>query len=200
MSIHFLNGKLVTEKEFYISPRDLGFTRGYAVFDFLITYHGRPFMLDRHIERLLRSAKHIGLVVPWSKMQIHSWIMKALRANKGKEQKTVYVTLTGGPGRGLLPVGEPTILIMIDERHKLSPELYEQGVACSLVNFRRHNPEAKTNNYIEAVKNAQKGRNQFEPIYYDDTQVYEAARSNVFAVVDGKLRTPKSHVLAGITR
>ncbi len=200
MSNHFLNGKLVTEEDLRISPRDLGFTRGYAVFDFLVTYHGKPFMLDQHIARLLRSAKQIGLRAPWSNTQIHSWIMTALRANKGKVEKTVYVTLTGGPGRGLLPVGEPTILIMIDERHQRSPELYEQGAACSLVKFRRHPPEAKTNNYIGAVKNAQKGRDQLEPIYYDETQVYDAARSNVFAVVDSKLLTPKSNVLAGITR
>src|ERR1051325_4080068 len=71
MSIHFLNGQLVTETELRLSPRDLGFTRGYAVFDFLITYHGKPFMLDWHIERLLNSAKQIGLAVPWSKTQIH---------------------------------------------------------------------------------------------------------------------------------
>jgi branched-chain amino acid aminotransferase len=202
MPTHFLNGKLVTEKGLRISPRDLGFTRGYAVFDFLITYHGKPFMLDRHLERLLRSANHIGLTVPWSKTQIHAWIMTTLRANKGKEEKAIYVTLTGGLGRGLLPVGEPTILIMIDKRQKRAPELYEQGVGCSLVKFRRYSPEAKTNNYIEAVKHAQKGRaaDQIEPIYYDDDQVYEAARSNVFAVVDGRLLTPKSNVLAGITR
>ncbi len=43
MSNHFLNGKLVTEEDLRISPRDLGFTRGYAVFDFLVTYHGQAF-------------------------------------------------------------------------------------------------------------------------------------------------------------
>ncbi len=86
--MHFLNGKLVQEKDLLISPRDLGFARGYAVFDFLITYGGRPFMLERHIERLLQSAKLISLPVPWSKKQIVDWVKKTVAQNRNGEEKS----------------------------------------------------------------------------------------------------------------
>jgi len=35
-NIHFLNGKFVDEDHLLISPRDLGYSRGYAAFDFML--------------------------------------------------------------------------------------------------------------------------------------------------------------------
>jgi branched-subunit amino acid aminotransferase/4-amino-4-deoxychorismate lyase len=39
-----------------------------------------------------------------------------------------------------------------------------------------------------------------EPIYYSDAQVFEGSNSNIFAVINGKLSTPASNILKGITR
>ena len=199
-SKHFLNGKIVSEEELLISPRDLGFTRGYAVFDFLITYNGKPFKLDSHIDRLFNSAKYINLSIPWSKEQIKNWIIETLTANP-KDEKTIKVIISGGLTDFILPQGKPTIIIMVDARHMYPESLYENGMAVKTVKFKRSNPSAKTNNYIKAISEMLTFEKRIEDaIYYDETQVYEPTTSNLFAVIDGKLITPKSEILPGITK
>ncbi len=203
--MHFLNGKLVEEKDLVVPVRDLGFMRGFAVFDFLITYGGqRPFHLDRHLERLFRSAELIGLAVPWDKAQVRAWVMQALAANADGEEKAIKIVVSGGPSHTLVPAAAPTIAVIIDPRteHQFPDSSYTDGVAVITDKFRRYVPEAKSNNYIEGVKEAQIAAREgaVETIYYDDAQVYEGSTSNVFAVVGGALVTPKSDILGGVTR
>lgn len=207
MSTHFLNGKLVEEKDLLISPRDLGFSRGYAVFDFLVTYGGRPFMLEAHIERFLNSAKLLDLSIPWSKRQIMNWVKETVAANADGSEKSIKIAFSPGIPEGTPPVGLPvkgkhTFIIMVDGPHMLPPPMFKTGAHYGLAKFRRSTPHAKTTDYTEAMIQIQKGQKagQLEPIYYDDKQVYEASTSNVFALIDGKLLTPKSNILAGVTR
>lgn len=198
---HFLNGKFVPEGELVVSVRDLGFSRGYAVFDFFITYGGRPFMLDRHIDRLFGSAKLIGLSIPWSKAQVKNWVEETLRKNNDGLEKAVKIIVSGGVSQSLLPSGDPTIAIVVDERHAPPQEYLEKGVGLISVKHTRYAPEAKTNNYIEGVKQAQiaKAEGALEPVYYDDHQVFETSNSNIFVVINNELLTPATHILHGIT-
>lgn len=200
-SKHFLNGKIVGEEGLLISPRDLGYLRGYAVFDFLKTYHGRPFKLQAHIDRLYNSAELVGMSVPWSKEQMTEWIEETLAAN-GPGEKFIKIVLSGGKSGDLLMHGAPTVLIMIDPAVVYPASYYTEGVAAVTVHHERYNCHAKTNNYIEGVKRSMEaqGRGASEVLYYNDTQVFEGAISNLFVLHDGVLKTPKSNILEGITR
>ena len=84
--VHFVNGKFVTEKDLVLPVRDLGFTRGFAVFDFFITYGKKPFMLSRHIDRLFNSAKLINLATPWTKEEVSGLVLETLNKNEGGEK------------------------------------------------------------------------------------------------------------------
>jgi len=201
-SKHFLNNRLVEEKDFLISPRDLGFARGYAVFDFFITYPDRrPFMLEKHIERLFSSAMLINLAVRWSKEEIMQRVHETIEAN-GKGEKMIKVIVSGGVSNSLLPQGNPTLIVLCDPLTTFPEEFYTKGVGMMLVPFVRYLPGAKTTNYIEGVRQVQRGqaKRAVEPIYYNDAQVFEGASCNVFAMIDGALVTPKSNILPGITR
>lgn len=202
-TMHFLNGKFVSEEQLLISPRDLGFARGYAVFDFLRTYpHHRPFKLKEHVDRLFNSAEIIQLSIPWSKEQVTQWIHETLDANKTETEKFIKIIISGGIAGGMLPEKEPTIMILVDHAVEYPNWCYESGITVIASNFTRYRPEAKTNNYIEGIKQMQLGEpiNASEPLYYSDTQVFEGSNSNVFAVLDQTLVTPKSNILKGITR
>lgn len=202
-SVHYLNGTFVEERELLISPRDLGYSRGYAVFDFLITYNGRPFKLEKHIERLFNSAAHIELKLPWSKDEIFRIVTETVARNTDPGEKAIKIMVSGGISQSLMPVPQNTMLIVLVDPRTASPkELYEKGAAVVTVRHTRYAPEAKTNNYIEGVLQVQRSYDSgaIEPIYYDDVQVFEGASSNIWAVIDGVLLTPKSKILAGITR
>jgi branched-subunit amino acid aminotransferase/4-amino-4-deoxychorismate lyase len=51
-----VNGQITPAEEARVSVLDNGFTFGDGVYETLRTYGGRPFHLDRHLERLGRSA------------------------------------------------------------------------------------------------------------------------------------------------
>jgi branched-chain amino acid aminotransferase len=202
-AIHFLNGKFVTEDELLISPRDLGYTRGYAVFDFLKTYpHHRPFKLHEHIDRLYNSAALIDLKIPWSKEQVAKWVYETLKKNKDKSEKTIKIILSGGISNTMIPPEEPTIIIMVDPYTPGPGHHYEHGIGITTAKYNRPVPRAKTTHYIEGIKQVQIGQkmNAVEVVYHDDQQVYEGSRSNVFAVIENKLITTKSNILDGITK
>lgn len=200
---HFFNGELVPEERIAISPRDVGFSRGYAVFDFLKTYpHHRPFKLQEHIDRLFSSAEQIGLQVPGSKEQIREWTLKTLAANESAEEKFIKIYVSGGISNSMMPADMSTIVILVDPCAKYPVEWYEKGTGAISVKHDRYKSSAKTNNYIEGVKQTfvASKTGALEPIYYCDSHVYEGSNSNVFAVIAGKLLTPKNNLLEGITR
>lgn len=200
---HFLNGNLVRESELKISPRDLGFSRGYAVFDFLRTYQKhKPFKLKEHIDRIFNSAEKIGLEIPWTKDQVTNWVFETVSANQSQEEKFIKIYFSGGVSDSMIPLGEPTIIILVDSCFQYPKEWYEKGTGVITVKHTRYNPSAKTNNYIEGVKQSvlAKKIGALEPVYYSDSQVFEGSNSNVFALIGGKILTPKSNILEGITR
>lgn len=203
MAMHFLNGKFVSDEELKISPRDLGFSRGYAVFDFLRTYpHHRPFKLTEHIERLFHSANLIGLQMPWSEEEVRASVLETLAANDTSEEKNIRIIVSGGESDTMLAHENPTLIILIDAATEYPQEYYEKGVGVVAVRHARYMPEAKTNNYIEGVKQTKRAQKSgaIEPLYYSDTQVFEGSNSNIFAVIDGELLTPATNILEGVTR
>lgn len=203
--VHLLNGKLTPESQMAISARDIGLLRGYAVFDFLITYpHHRPFRIWDHIGRLYNSAGLIGLDVPFSPGTMRAWVLESLHANNTNFEKAIRMVLTGGVGPDSITpsLDNPTTIIFIDKHTPYPNEYYEKGVGIIMVDHTRYMPGAKTNNYIEGVRSTRKARSlgAIEPVYYDETQVFEGATCNIFALIDGQVKTPKTNILPGITR
>jgi len=198
--IHFLNGKFVSEEDLLISPRDLGFSRGYAVSDFLVTHNHQPFKLAEHIDRLFNSAEMIGLKIPWRKVQIVKWVNETLGKNDKETEKTIKIFVTGGISKTLHQAEIPTIIIVINPYLPKPASYYKQKVKA--VKYKRPYPQAKTTHYIEALRQRSMSKNDGadEIIYYDDSQVFEGAGSNLFAVIENKLVTTKSNIISGITR
>lgn len=200
--IHFLSGKFVTEDELLISPRDLGFVRGYAIADFLVTHHHQPFKLAEHIDRLFKSAEIIGLQIPWSKTQIATWVKETLDKNDKDTEKTIKIVLSGGKSHSMYQAEIPTIIMIVSRYIPISASYYEKGVKAIAVYYKRQYPEAKHTDYVEAIRQLSKVKNDDieQIIYYDVHQVFEGSGSNLFAVIDNKLVTTKSNIVEGITR
>lgn len=96
----------------------------------------------------------------------------------------------------------PTLIVIIDPFKPKKPEIYVDGIKMNLVKFMRYKPGAKNTNYIEGIIQTERGGRDecYEPLYYGDFQVYEGSNSNIFAVKEKKIYTPKSNVFCGGTR
>lgn len=118
------------------------------------------------------------------------------------QKKTVRIYLTGGKSDSMHQAVTPTLIMLINNRMRKPSGDYENGIKVKAVKHTRPYPKAKTNYYIEGVKQFSKIENKdvAEIIYYDESQVFEGAGSNLFAVINNKLVTPKSNIVEGITR
>jgi branched-chain amino acid aminotransferase len=198
----YLNGRFVPESELLISPRDLGFTRGYGVFEYIRTYNGVPFNIKEHVERLLASADLIKLNHNFNFNLIDNAIKELLRLNDDGQEKSIRVHLSGGVSSSMFQTGKATILIFMDPFKSKNPNIYTEGVALNTVKYARELPSSKNVNYIQGMIQAHinKDKGFFEPLYYSDTQVFETSNSNIFAVKDGKIYTPKNNIFYGSAR
>ncbi len=198
----YLNGKFVDENELLISPRDLGYSRGYGVFEYIRTYKGIAFKLKEHVERLLESTKLIELKHNFSYVEIDNAVNKLLELNNDGKEKSIRIHISGGVSDSMYQKNEPTIVIFMDPFKAKDFKIYSDGVILNTVKYKRDVPKAKNFNYIEGIKQAHlnKEKGVFEPLYYSEEQVFETSNSNVFAIKNGILYTPKNNVFCGSAR
>lgn len=206
MSIYYIDGEFVDERDAHIPATDLAVMRGYGVFDFLRTYKGVPFELEAHIQRLRNSAAHIDLDVPWSDAFIIDIVNQTVARNRYEDgrEMNVRVIVTGGPSlNGLMPVGESRLLVMVTPANPIPPNQYAQGVKIITERIERYIPEAKTINYIPAIKAMKRAIREgaVEALYIDrDGYALEGTTTNIFAFYGDTLVTPATSILTGITR
>lgn len=208
----FIDGNRVSGADARVSVFDRGFLYGDSVFETIRTYGGRPFALDEHLERLLRSAELVFIPVPWSREQLRAEVLAAVAAFGDGECYIRLMVTRGQAEMGLDPGGahEPLRVIIVGPLHAPRPELYDNGA--SAVTFRTLRPSdatvaegAKIGNYLVAVlamREARKVQANEALIVDREGRVVEGASSNVFTVIGGELITPpiESGILAGVTR
>jgi branched-chain amino acid aminotransferase len=174
-----------------IPATDPGLLRGDGAFEVIRVYDGQPFALERHLERLERSA--LNLRLPLDVEAVRSDANRLLaHAGAGPDHELLRIVVTRG-GRRLL-LTEP--LPETPERIRLAaipyaPTRVLDGVkslsyAANMLASRL----ARERGADEALLVTPHGR------------VLEAPTSSIFWVSDGQLRTPplSEHILASITR
>ena len=201
----YVNGKYLPGKAAYISVLDIGLLRGYGVFDFLVTYNNRPFLIYEHIDRLFNSAKMIGLEIGKTKEEIHNIITKTLQKNKYPEDKTIRIVITGGVGENSLkPAKRTSIIVIVQKKHNYPKKYYSKGVKLITYGYTRPMALTKSLDYTVAIKALKQARtkNAIEALYVDKRNeiITEATTSNIFVIKNRKVYTPKNSVLSGITR
>ncbi|MFD6861821.1 aminodeoxychorismate lyase [Streptomyces sp. SID7982] len=200
----WLDGALRDAATAQVSVLDHGLTVGDGVFETLKTVDGRPFALSRHLDRLSRSARGLGLPEPDLDEVRHA--CAAVLAAEPMALGRLRITYTGG----LSPLGSdrgeeaPTLVVALGEAHP-RPET----TAVITVDWPRNERGAlaglKTTSYAENVVALASAREQgaTEALFANTVgALCEGTGSNVFVVLDGELHTPpvSSGCLAGITR
>lgn len=167
---------------------DPGFTLGMSAFESLRTYGAAPFRLREHLERLADSCAALDIPYPGDDA-LNADIVAAI---DGAADVYVRVTLTGG-GNQVIAVS-PIDMTRIGAPLRLATVTWEPP--SWLPGTVKHGSRAA---WIVACR--QLGVD--EVMFVDgDSNVLECNRSNVFAIIGGRLHTPElgGGLLAGVTR
>jgi branched-chain amino acid aminotransferase len=215
-SIVFFNGKLAPEAQVGISIRDRGYLYGDAAFDATRTFHGQPFKLREHIDRLYDSLRYLRIDPGMDKDQMERWSLEVASHNYPllPPNQDLWVTQrisrgieSSEPGATL----RPTVLI---ETHVIPfarrAALYRDGIrlitpSVPRVPPRFLSPRAKTHNYLNLILGELEAHgadpDSWAVLLDESGNLTEGRGSNVFLIKDGVVSTPRGQfVLEGITR
>ena len=202
-ALWYINGRWVHPNEGTISINDVAVLRGYSAFESLRTYNRRPFHLDEHLNRLYRSAKMIELDIPYTREHITSIIHEIIERNS-YTHASIRILVTGGETEdGILPSGNAVLAVLITQLGERDMERFAKGYKVITSRLQRVSPEAKTTNYIEAVRSLKEAtrRDAVDALFVNEQgHVLEGTRSNFFVFHGNTLITPRSGVLSGVTR
>ena len=207
----YVSGEYRRDGEATVSVFDHGLLYGDGVFEGIRAYNGRVFKLDRHLDRLLDSARALRIDIPVSRVGLEAIVLETCRRNDIVDG---YIRLVITRGRGDLGInprscGRPEIIVIARPQLALYTET-SRGVTMVTSSFRRNAPDAtspsiKSLNYVNNVlaRMEANDRNADEALMLDaGGYVAEASADNIFIVTDrGTLVTPPTATnLNGITR
>lgn len=190
----YINEKFVNQP--YIPIEDLGFLRGYGVFEYLRAYNGKLFHLKEHLIRLLYSAHAIGLSSPKSLEELMQ-----IANELASKQPTVRLIITGG-------ISQDEFISSQSAFYGTSAPLLSQispfPIALKSTKLQRSFASVKTLHYIPGIIARKEAVQQgFQEALFTTSQgeILEATTSNVFVWKKDRLITSNSdQILRGITR
>jgi len=212
-----VNGRVSDQANAVVSVFDHGFLYGEGVYETLRTYHGQPFLFDRHMRRLRKSAGMLALGIPLTDPQIEARFMETVRAaGLGESQgREAYIRILVTRGVGELTYDpaatpDPTVVVVVKPHVDPAPEVFERGVKVCLVPIVRNhpgsvNPLIKSNNLMNNALAMQQAIRSggYEGIMRNyKGELAECTQSNFFIVKNGAALTPPIDAgrLPGITR
>ncbi|HVB10973.1 MAG TPA: aminotransferase class IV [Bacillota bacterium] len=203
----YLNGEFVPYEKATVSVEDRGLLFADGIYEVVRTYRGKLFALEPHLDRLVRSAALMRLPLP-PREEIRSAIEECARRS-GLPEAAVYVQVTRGapgPRKHAMPKeSRPTIFMIARDAPLPDPKPISKAVACITVpDLRWHMCNVKSVGLFlnTLAKTQAEEAGAAEAIFVRDGVVTEGSSTNLFAVIDGVLRThPEGpHILSGITR
>jgi branched-chain amino acid aminotransferase len=206
-----VNGTFVRDQDAVVSVHDRGFRYGDGVFDTLRVYQGHPFLLDRHLARLLDGAAALG-ITPLPDIAALARLIRELTDRNGLPHALVRTTLTRGVSPGWDPVeATDRTLVVVEQPFVGYPErLYTSGASIVLLTDTRLRPAAwvptvkslSLSAHVQAKREATNQGADEAVLCTESGLVAEGTVSNVFCVEDGRLRTPPlaDGILQGVTR
>lgn len=226
----YVNGEFVDLESGTIGIHDAGFQHAVGVFETMRAYKGHVFRLGDHIQRLINSAKELGLTNQLHPGPLCELVDLALEKNELQEAR-VRLTVTGGDLSLLATAKQkalgnqsndmqhhPSVVIVVTPSTVYPDEMFEKGSRVVIADAKANpfDPMAghKTLNYWARLRSLTEAAaaGAGEALWFSVTNhLCGGAVSNAFVVKDDQLLTPIAHgeelqgaicspVLPGITR
>ena len=217
MAMVNVNGRITDGQQAVISVFDHGFLFGEGIYETLRTYNGEPFLFERHMRRLRRSAAMLDLSLPLADTEIAARFESTMRAAglgpAGGGEAYIRLLVTRGIGDltyDPAATPEPSFVVIVKPQVDPAPEIYDGGVTVALVQVVRNHPDTvnpliKSNNLLNSALAMQEAvrRGAFEGLMRNYRgELAELSTANIFIVKNGEALTPPldSGLLPGITR
>ncbi|HCF72766.1 MAG: hypothetical protein CMK60_11610 [Proteobacteria bacterium] len=208
-----VDGQITAMHDAMIPVMDRGFLYGDSVYEVFRTHKGVPLFMADHFERLENSAALISMEISQSRDQLIKEIRRTCQASSARREDDIYVRyqITRGVGPVDLypnPDLKTRYVIIVSSLPARKPEYYSHGMDMAVPSVRRNpanalDPNIKGGNYMNnilAITEARKLGADDCIILNREGFVTEAANSNVWFVIDGRLVTPASGNLKGLTK
>lgn len=205
MAVLWCDGEWIEEGDFFLSPSDRGVILGFALFETMLAFDGRPKFTRDHLERWKQSCDRLGWPFPAIDLE---GIGSELLAKNGLGQGRARLRLTMTAGSGSIfdkSRGEGAKTWMVATPVDHPPD----SIAVTVSPWRRNATSSlaglKTASYAENILALDHARAACfgETIFLNtEGKLCEAAASNVFLVCGGRILTPslESGCLPGVAR
>lgn len=199
--LSYINGQFLPFEECKLHVSDLGFQRGYGIFDFFRAKGNHIIWKEDYFDRLFNSIDASDITIDLNTEKLEALCLD-LQAQNNLDYSTFKVMVTGGLSSDLgTHQNKPSLIIIQNPFKGLEQSSYENGVNLISLEYQRPDPEIKTLNYYFSIRQHRKIK-EFEALdvlFYTD-QIRETGRSNFFGIKNGIIHTPKDKILKGITR
>jgi branched-chain amino acid aminotransferase len=208
----WFDGALRPWREAKIHVVTHGLHYGSCVFEGERCYNGKIFKSTAHSQRLIDSARMLGMTVPYSVEQIDAAKEETLRANNLTNAYLRPVAWRGSEQMGIAARQTKTHMAIAcwEWPSYFSPELLEKGISLATSRWKKPSPETAPCHAKAAglymINTLSK--HEAEDAGYTDALMLdyrgnpvEATGANLFRIKDGVIRTPRPDCfLNGITR
>ena len=216
----YLNGQYVPERDARISIFDSALMYGDMVFEITRSYQTKPFLLNRHMDRLYASVRYAKINPSLDQGQMLSATQETIERNReslGDHDFQIMHNVTRGGmdlyaeliTEGTSSVVTINVIPLVRHIGRLA-STYKTGVNCvtttqGSVPARYIDPKAKNRSRMN-YKLAEIEAAHIEPgamalLTDEHGYVTEGTGNNFFMVLDGQILTPKPHdILRGVSR
>jgi branched-subunit amino acid aminotransferase/4-amino-4-deoxychorismate lyase len=192
------NGKILPIEQAVIPIGNIEYTYGFGVYESIRVSNDKVFFLKDHIERLIKSAKIIGISHPFEMYFIENSVLDLVKNNKS-ETYNLKILLIGSSTK-------EKASLYIFYLNPLFPDkkLYREGAEFITYNYERSFPHAKTLNMLQSYIAYNKARElgSYDALLINhDGFILEGTRTNFFCIKDKTIYTPsEKDILLGVMR
>jgi len=208
----WFDGKLIEWNDSKIHILNHGLHYGSCVFEGIRIYNGKAFKLTEHNQRLIKSAEHLGMKVPFTVEQLNQACVEACAARDVKDGYIRPLAWRGSEQMAVL-ANKSTIHVAVAAwgwPAYFGNEALEKGLKLTFSDWKRPSPETAPTSAKAAglYMICTLTKNKCVADGYDDAimldyrgYVAEATGANFFMIINGEIHTPIADCfLNGITR
>ncbi|HLR53903.1 MAG TPA: D-amino-acid transaminase [Pseudogracilibacillus sp.] len=200
-------GKFIHKDSLYFPFEERGSQFGDGVYEVIRMYGGKPYLMEEHTARLMRSLDAIRIKLNYSEAEIKHLLNTLIEKNNTTTDSFIYLQVTRGsaPRVHTFPENtEPNIYAYIADKPRPLELLTNGAHAITLPDERWDNCYIKSLNLLPNVLAKQNAldNNCYEAILHKNGTVTECSSSNIYMVKDNTIYThpATNRILHGCVR